>query len=163
MASDVQKRSSMIKRIAATGMKVGRLPRIFARPARRYRKIAAYYGEGGDMLGASILEVADTDELRRRGLMGRENLPWVCGMIFEGLSGWGYFWMKDCKVPLDVMFIDGDGRIKELYSMPVDPKGRHKYRYGDEETAIEVPMGFCEKYGIKRGCTVKVRELRGDE
>lgn len=164
MAFDVQKRSSMIKRIAARGAK-GRLPKIFARPSKKYQKVVAYLDEDGNQLGGSLLEVADTHESRSRGLMERESLPWVCGMLFKGLSGDGFFWMKNCKVPLDVMFINDDDKITKVYSMPLNPSGSRHYSYDDGDgTAIEVPMGFCDRYGIGPGCKVRIRDIaRGED
>lgn len=126
---------------------------------RRYRKIAVY-SDGDKRLGASLLEVADTPEARRRGLMGRKELPWICGMVFEGLSGGGYFWMKNCHIGLDVMFVDDDGTVTKVYSMPADGGDKH-YGYDDEATAIEVPIGFCRKNGIGKGCKVALKEIGG--
>ena len=125
----------------------------------RYRKIAVYSKEG-KRLAASILEVADTPERRRKGLMGREDLPWVCGMLFEGLSGGGYFWMKNCHIGLDVMFLDDNGTVTKVYSMPADGGSKH-YGYDDETVAIEVPLGFCRKNGIDKGCEVVIRKIGG--
>jgi uncharacterized membrane protein (UPF0127 family) len=96
-----------------------------------------------------LLEVADTPAAKTRGLMGRESLPACCGMIFTGLTG-GAFWMKGCKIPLDIVFLDENDDVSTMYSMKLDG-GARKYRYGDEKTAIELPYGFCRNHGIDIG------------
>ncbi len=67
---------------------------------------------------ASQLEVADTDEQRARGLMGRTSLPPDAGMlfVFEDPST-GSFWMKDTLVPLSIAFWGEDGRIHTIERM----------------------------------------------
>lgn len=64
------------------------------------------------------VEVADTPEERRMGLMGRENLDPVDGMAFlwdEAVQG--SFWMKDTLIPLSIAFWDEQGRILEILDM----------------------------------------------
>lgn len=102
-----------------------------------------------------LLEVADTPAKKIHGLMGRKWLPDCCGMLFTGLTG-GYFWMKGCNIPLDVMFLDNSMAVSRIYSMEADG-GIKRYGYGDEEAAIEVPYGFCSRYGISVGTKVAVR------
>jgi uncharacterized membrane protein (UPF0127 family) len=58
------------------------------------------------------LEVADTPDLRERGLMYRKALDASRGMVFvfpadEVLS----FWMKNTHVPLDMVFVESTGRV----------------------------------------------------
>jgi uncharacterized membrane protein (UPF0127 family) len=61
------------------------------------------------------VEVADTQEKRRKGLMFRETLCDKCGMlfIFEQPQKYG-FWMKNVKIPLDIVFIDNTGTLVDL-------------------------------------------------
>jgi uncharacterized protein len=63
------------------------------------------------------LEVARTDAQRVHGLMDRTTIPPHTGMIFvfdrDDLVD---FWMKDTLVPLDMIFIAGDGTVRRVYS-----------------------------------------------
>jgi len=111
----------------------------------RFRGIASFGEEENPVV---LLEVADTPSLKTRGLMGRNSLPDYCGMLFVDLSG-GSFWMKGCKIPLDIVFLDKDGIVSRTYSMPADG-GSCKYPYV-EETAIELPYGFCRRHKIRIG------------
>jgi len=61
------------------------------------------------------LEVADTQELRKAGLSGREVLGDYQGMLFVFDSQGDYpFWMKGMLIPLDYIFIDYAGYIVDL-------------------------------------------------
>jgi uncharacterized protein len=101
------------------------------------------------------LEIADTDISRSRGLMFRAALPEKSGMLFvfpeEGIYG---FWMKNTKIPLDMIWLDKDFKVVEIKSfVPVcvsddcpvyDPKVAAKY-------VLEVNAGFSGLYQIKTG------------
>ena len=57
-------------------------------------------------------ELADTPQKRSRGLMFRESLPGDRGMLFAfGEAQAWTFWMKNTKIPLDIIWMDQDKRI----------------------------------------------------
>lgn len=61
------------------------------------------------------LEIADTIFEKSKGLSGRDFLCPNCGMIFiyhqEGIYP---FWMKDTKIPLDIIWLDKNGRVVDI-------------------------------------------------
>lgn len=58
------------------------------------------------------LEIADTPELRAKGLMNRGSLPENGGMLFVfDRVGMYPFWMKDTKIPLDIIWLDADRKV----------------------------------------------------
>src|SRR5260370_8158631 len=61
------------------------------------------------------VEMASTPAEQARGLMDRRGLPEGQGMLFdfhhEQLTS---FWMKNTYIPLDMIFIRGDGRILRI-------------------------------------------------
>ena len=58
------------------------------------------------------LEVAADDESRARGYMGRERVGPRQGMLFVfDEDGRHSFWMKDCKVALDIVWLDANDRV----------------------------------------------------
>ena len=129
----------------------------------KLRKIATFYNDK-DAIKTVLLEVADTPESRRTGLMGRKKLSPICGMLFEGLSGGGYFWMKNCHIPLDVIFLDKQHAITKLYTMSVDDGDEHYNYDAGDVAAIELPEGFCKQWGLYRGgCTVEIRDIPGKD
>jgi len=60
-------------------------------------------------------EVAQTDETRALGLMYRTKLDQYAGMYFifkdDVQAG---FWMKNCEIPLDLIFIDSTNKIIDI-------------------------------------------------
>ncbi len=62
-----------------------------------------------------MVEVADGPEERARGLMFREGLGEGEGMLFvferDGLHP---FWMKNMRFPIDIVWLDSDGRVIHL-------------------------------------------------
>lgn len=62
-----------------------------------------------------LAEVADTPDERARGLMHRQRLPPGEGMVFlfDGPDIHS-FWMKNTLVPLDIVWLDPEGRIVHL-------------------------------------------------
>jgi uncharacterized membrane protein (UPF0127 family) len=88
--------------------------------------------------------LADTPDLRRRGLMGVTDLGGLDGMlfVFEGDTA-GDFWMKDTLIPLDIAFFDAAGApVGEVITMTpcgdADPCPTYgpdaPYRYALETT-----------------------------
>ena len=100
------------------------------------------------------VEVADDEDERARGLMGRTDLDEGAGMVFlfpEDTRG--AFWMKDTLIPLSIAFYDADGRILRILDMepcredpcPVYDPGV-AYR-----GALEVNHGAFERWGVREG------------
>lgn len=62
------------------------------------------------------VEVADTPQKRAEGLMFRENIPDDFGMLFIFESeDYQSFWMKNCKVSLDIIYLNGGKEIVDMY------------------------------------------------
>ena len=61
------------------------------------------------------VEIAATPRQQEVGLMYRPTMEATHGMLFEmGAPQQAAFWMKNCPVPLDMLFIRGDGRILRI-------------------------------------------------
>jgi uncharacterized protein len=98
------------------------------------------------------VEVAENDADREKGLMFRKELPDGKGMLFDFHSEQEVgFWMQNTYIPLDMLFIQGDGRIlsvaenTEPLSTRVIPSG------GKVRAVLEVIGGTARKLGIAPG------------
>lgn len=69
-----------------------------------------------------IFEIANTPRLQTKGLSGRQELCKNCGMLFvfnkENIQT---FWMKDTLIPLDIIFIDQNFIITDIYTATPEP------------------------------------------
>ena len=107
------------------------------------------------------VEIADTNDERAVGLMGRTSLPADAGMLFvyPGPTE-GAYWMKDTLIPLSIAFYDVDGTILRILDM--EPCGRDPCPVYDPEVryagALEVNQGAFERWGVREGDRLELRE-----
>jgi hypothetical protein len=102
------------------------------------------------------VEIADTEAEREYGLMNRDSLPADHGMLFEFPDNTDRaFWMKNTRIPLDILFIGADGRIVSIQknARPYDETPLPSY--GDATGVLEINGGLSDKLGIKPGDRVR--------
>lgn len=109
-----------------------------------------------DVAGHTVrVEIADEADERQRGLMYRESLPEDQGMLFvyedeRDLS----FWMRNTQLPLDIAFLDREGRIVDIQQLePFDENSittRSPAMY-----ALEMNRGWFEEHGVEIGDRVR--------
>lgn len=102
------------------------------------------------------LEYANTFELRAQGLMFREEMCDSCGMLFnfEQAKRAG-MWMKNTFIPLDVAFIDADGKITDIKAM--QPHDLSTTASSEQVLyAWEMNQGWFKKNAIQVGDTVVI-------
>lgn len=97
------------------------------------------------------VEVARTEEQRRKGLMHRSSLGENEGMLFvfqrdEHLS----FWMKDTEIPLSLAYISADGTIREIHELEPFSKRPVESAYA-VRYALELNRGAFERAGAEPG------------
>ena len=93
-------------------------------------------------------EYLKTPEEIERGMMGRESLDGC--MVFKMGKGHHSFWMKNCLIPLDIVFILNN-RINKIHSnCPVEDSHRMTLpRYsGIADHVIEFPAGTADNWKI---------------
>jgi len=101
------------------------------------------------------IEVADTPELRQKGLMWREHLNKDNGMLFDFEKPMKLmFWGKNTMMPLDIAFIDDDMKIIDINNIkPMSTcsiMSPRPCRY-----ALEVPRGFFKRNNIGKNFQCK--------
>ncbi len=71
------------------------------------------------------LELANDDASRTYGLMGRTEIPPHGGMLFIfPEADIRSFWMGDCLVDIDIIFLDPQGRVTATHQMRAEPPRR---------------------------------------
>lgn len=114
------------------------------------------------------LEVAATEQEIQRGLMFRQSLPEESGMVFLFHPAHPVrFWMKNCFISLDMLFIK-DGKISKIArdcppcrekddrNCPLFPAEGMV----DASEVVEVSAGWAKRHDVKEGDPV-VFELPG--
>ena len=102
------------------------------------------------------LELAQSYEQRARGLMHREDLCQDCGMLFEYTEPREIsMWMKNTLIPLDVAYLDAEGRILAIKSM--QPHDLTPVSSGQPASyAWEMNQGWFAGQGLKVGDKVRI-------
>ena len=98
------------------------------------------------------VEIADTEPAREKGLMYRKSLPPGHGMLFDFHAEQPVgFWMKNTYIPLDMIFIRGDGRIANIAENAQPLSERVIPSSGPVLAVLEVAGGTARKLGIAPG------------
>ena len=98
------------------------------------------------------VELANTDAQRAKGLMFRKKLPEGQGMLFDfGQDQDVAMWMKNTYIPLDMLFIRGDGRILRIAENTTPLSTRIIPSGGPVRAVLEVIGGTAQKLGIAAG------------
>jgi uncharacterized membrane protein (UPF0127 family) len=101
------------------------------------------------------MEIADSFEERKEGLMFRTNLPEKHGMFFvfekpQQLT----FWMKNTLIPLDMIFLDANYKVAhiEKNTQPCKVADCPVYKsVKNAQYVLEVNAGESDKFGVKEG------------
>jgi uncharacterized protein len=105
------------------------------------------------------VEVADDEDERTTGLMGRTELGEEAGMVFLFPSDTrGAFWMKDTLIPLSIAFYAADGRIVRILDMePCRESPCPLYEPGVAyRGALEVNQGAFDRWNVREGDRVRL-------
>jgi len=104
------------------------------------------------------LYLADTPELRQRGLQGVPGLPKNHGMLFmydTVQPSESQFWMYQTPMNLDISYLDSKGQIQSIQQMQscsLDAESCPKYKAGIPfKAAAEFPQGFYRSNSITVG------------
>jgi len=106
------------------------------------------------------VEVAMTESQRIKGLSGRDHLDADSGMLFVfPQSGINTFWMRDTKIPLDIIFIN-EGKVVEVTTLDPELPGVPTPSYTPQNPAkyvLEVNAGLIDGNKIKTGDKVEIK------
>ncbi len=97
-----------------------------------------------------------------RGMMFRKSLPEDRGMLFiHGSPGQYSYWMYQVEIPLDIIWMDRNGRVVELSpnTPPCESEASQCPSYGgtvESLYVLELAAGSIEKHGIRIGSRIRM-------
>ena len=95
----------------------------------------------------TVISSKDTSE----GMMNKQFDNTFNGMLFIMSEGYHSFWMKNCIINLDIIFIE-EGIISKIHHNCTPCKTKEcKHYTGEGDMILEVLGGTCKKLGIKVG------------
>lgn len=102
------------------------------------------------------VELAQTPEERAFGLMFQESLAPDSGMLFDyGRPRRVTMWMKNTLIPLDMLFIAADGRIRNIRERAVPQSLAPIPSDGRVRGVLELRGGTVDRLGIAAGDLVR--------
>ena len=97
------------------------------------------------------VKVCETQSEIEKGMMGREFIGFD-GMLFFMGEGEHSFWMKNCIVPLDIIFLDENHEITKIHHNcePCEDEPCQRYE-GSGTYVLEIEGGRCQDENIEEG------------
>jgi uncharacterized protein len=110
------------------------------------------------------IEIARTPEEQAQGLMFRESLPERTGMLFPFADqGVHKFWMKNTMIPLDIIWLDGAGRVVFVSADTPPCKADPCPNYGPDlpaESVLEIAGGMAAKEKVTVGSRIDIHGVQ---
>lgn len=102
------------------------------------------------------VEIADDAKERAKGLMFREKLAVGAGMLFAyDNPGTVAFWMKNTPLPLDLVFVGADGRVRHIAANAI-PFDETAIPGGDGiQFVLEINGGLAGRLGLDEGAEMR--------
>ena len=111
------------------------------------------------------VELALTPEDQAQGLMYRENLPPLSGMLFVfDAPAPHHFWMKNTMIPLDMIWIDESGKVIYVSADTPPCKADPCPTYGPDSPAkqvLEIAGGKAKEEKVGVGSVLKIEGVGG--
>ena len=98
------------------------------------------------------VEIAETPEQMMQGLMFRSALAPNAGMLFDYKQPIvATMWMRNTLIPLDMLFVDAEGRIVNIHERAVPQTDDVIAAAAPVRAVIELNGGTAARLGIKPG------------
>ena len=105
---------------------------------------------------AIVAEIARTPEQKTKGLMFRKSLDDRAGMLFPYDRAQEItMWMKNTYIPLDMVFIRGDGTVHRIEAMTEPFSLATVASQGPVTAVLELNGGAAARLGLKAGDSVR--------
>lgn len=121
-------------------------------------KVTITTAEGRELIFG--VEVADTPTKRELGLQYRRDLAADRGMIFLFPTESEHaFWMKNTPIPLDMIFINSDGKIVGIVEQAVPFSLDSRSVPATSRFVLEINGGIAKRNGIKIGDSIRFQGI----
>lgn len=105
-------------------------------------------------------EIVHSEAEKSRGLMYRESLAWESGMLFIfDREARHNFWMKNMRIPLDIIWIDSGKNIIDITQNVLPCKDQQDCESiipaSEVKYVLEVNAGFSDKNKVRIGDKVE--------
>lgn len=108
-----------------------------------------------DTLAEIEIEIANTPQSRQQGMMHRDSLRPLQGMLFvfetEEMQS---FWMLNTKIPLDIVFVDSKFKVVHIARNAIPNMVKSIGSVFPARFVVEVNAGFCKKHNIAPACFI---------
>ena len=110
------------------------------------------------------VELALTPEDQALGLMYRESLPPQAGMLFVfDAPGEHHFWMKNTMIPLDMIWMDREGKVLFVSENTPPCKADPCPTYGPNQPAtsvLEIAAGMAKREKVEVGTVIRFVDVK---
>lgn len=107
---------------------------------------------GQDTIKTIDIEIADHDRERMQGMMYRSSMDYGKGMLFVfNVEEEQSFWMKNCKLSLDIIYVNSDLEIVTIYKHTQPYSESPIPSFKPAQYVVETSAGFCDEFNIKEG------------
>lgn len=128
----------------------------FNRDPKNYNVKLQILNQDNSQIAEFMVANADDDYKKMYGLMNLESLPYNQGMIFTFKQSQEItMWMKNTKIPLDMIFIDFKNNIINIKNNATPYSLEVISSEAPAKKVIEINGGLCKKLGIKVGQKIK--------
>lgn len=109
-----------------------------------------------------LVELADTQELKRQGLMNRKTMPGSHGllMIFKH-DKLVPIWMKNMQFPIDVVWLSSEGVVIDIKTLPVCKEMPCKVFYPAQPARFVLEVG-ASLFPLNLGDKVEIIDASRD-
>jgi uncharacterized protein len=115
-----------------------------------------FMNESGQNVAEISVEIAESEEARTQGLMGRTRMGERQGMLFIFPNEeYRSFWMANTPLPLDILYVNSALRIVTIKRNTVPFSEESIPSSAPAQYVIEVNAGFCARHGIVEGGSVE--------
>jgi uncharacterized membrane protein (UPF0127 family) len=124
-------------------------PAVAQRPSLKTASLVIVGGGGSHRF---TVELAETPAEMQQGLMFRPSLAPDAGMLFDFKEPTSAtMWMRNTLIPLDMLFVDGNGRIVNIAERTVPQSDAVIAAAAPVRAVIELNGGTAARLGIRAG------------